>query len=300
MADESKNDIIANTYHEFYGSQRDTFLQARKQDKSITMEDVKKWFGENFVRKTNLRGFNSFIAQHPHQEYQIDLFFMPESDGEEYQQALMMIDTFSKFMTIIPLKFKQADDVLEGIKKGIQQMGKKPEVIYSDDEGSFNSKQAQEYYEKENITHMITRGHAPVAERAIRTIKNMLYKRMEAKPESNWYDTEILSNSLVTYNYKNKNRMTNHTPNEARKADKTMDVKTNLELHKISKRKYPDIKVGDNVRYYVKRKNFQKERIPVWSQTKHAVTEITEDHGQKFYKVEGYNRPLMRHEVLKL
>ena len=64
-------------------------------------------------------------------------------------------------------------------------MGKKPEVIYSDDEGSFNSKQAQEYYKNENITHMITRGHAPVAERAIRTIKNMLYKRMEAKPDSN-------------------------------------------------------------------------------------------------------------------
>ena len=60
-----------------------------------------------------------------------------------------MIDTFSKFMTVVPLKLKQANEVLEAIRKGIQQMGKKLGVIYSDDEGSFNSKQAQEFYENE-------------------------------------------------------------------------------------------------------------------------------------------------------
>ena len=300
MAEDSKNDIISKTYHEFYGSQKDTFLQARKQDNTITMEDVKKWFNNNFVRKTNLRGFNSFIAHHPYQEYQIDLFFMPESDGKEYQQAILMIDVFSKFMTVVPLKLKQADAVLEAIKQGIENMGKKPEIIYSDDEGSFNSKQAQQFYENENITHLITRGHAPFAERAIRTIKNMIYKRMETKPESNWYDPEVLSNALVTYNYRNKHRMTNHTPNEARKGDKTMDVKSNMEVHNIKKRKYPEINIGDNVRYFVKRKNFQKEREPVWSKTLHKITDITQDHGLNFYKVEGYNRPLMRHEVLKL
>ena len=113
-----------------------------------------------------------------------------------------MIDTFSEFMTVLPLKLKQANEVLEAIKKGLQNIGKKPEVMYSSGEGSFNSKQAQEFYENENITHMITRAHAPVAERAVRTIKNMLYKRMEAKPDKSWYDPEVLSNSLVTCNCK--------------------------------------------------------------------------------------------------
>ena len=154
-------------------------------------------------------------------------------------------------------------------------------------------------YEHENITHLITRGHAPFAERAIRTLKNMLYKRMEVKPDNNWYGPEVLSNALVTYNYKNKNSSTNHTPNEARKANKTMDVKTNLELNKLKKRTYPDINVGDNVRYFTKKRNFQKERIPVWSQNKHEVIDITEAHGQKFHKIDGYSRSLMRHEILK-
>ena len=130
MAEDSKNDTISKTYHEFYGSQKDTFLQARKKDNTITQEDVKKWFNNNFDRKTNPRGFNSFIAHHPYQEYQIDLFFMPESDGKEYQQATLMIGVFSKFVTVVPLKLKHADAVLEAIKKGKENMCKnKNEII---------------------------------------------------------------------------------------------------------------------------------------------------------------------------
>ena len=58
--------------------------------------------------------------------------------------------------------------------------------------GSFHSKQAEEFYKKHNINHIITRGHAPYAERAIKTIKNMIYKRLESKPDAKWYSTEIL------------------------------------------------------------------------------------------------------------
>ena len=224
---------------------------------------------------------------------------MPEAEGEEYQIALLLIDTFSKFMAIVPVKNKLADDILEAIKKGITNMGGKPEVIYSDDEGSFNSKQAIDYYKAEGINHLVTRAHAPVAERAVRTIKNMIYKRMDAKPGSNWYDPEILANSLVTYNYHHVNRMTKSTPADARKETNTMDVKTQLELHKLKKRKYPDITIGDNVRIFGKKKNFLKERHPVWSQEKHKVTRIEQSHGQNFYYVEGRVRPLMRHEIYR-
>ena len=48
----------------------------------------------------------------------------------------------------------------------------KPESIYSDDEGAFNSKLLQDYFKEHNINHIVTRGHAPYAERGIRTIKN--------------------------------------------------------------------------------------------------------------------------------
>ena len=62
-----KNDIIAKAYNEFYGSVKDTYNLAKKADKSITLADVKNWFDGNFARKTNLRGFNSYVAQKPYE-----------------------------------------------------------------------------------------------------------------------------------------------------------------------------------------------------------------------------------------
>ena len=72
--------IIEKVCYDFYGSIKDTYNDARKIDKSIEYDDVKKWFEKNQVRQTDLRGFNSFIADHVKQEFQIDLFFVNEDD----------------------------------------------------------------------------------------------------------------------------------------------------------------------------------------------------------------------------
>ena len=209
-----------------------------------------------------------------------------------------MIDIFSKYMTVVPLNTKQPLDVLEGIKQCIKNMGENPISIYTDDEGSFNSKQVKQYFLDSQIQHIVTRGHAPVAERAIRTIKDLMYRRIEKAPDAQWASNEILKSSLSTYNNKMVNRSTKLTPSEARDKKNILTVKTNLELHRVKKRKYPDINVGDSVRVYTKKKNFQKERVPVWSENKYKVEDITENFNQKFYHIEGRDRPLLRHEIL--
>jgi hypothetical protein len=58
---------------------------------------------------------------------------------------------------------------------------------------------------------------APVAERAIRSFKNIMYRRIDAKPERQiqWTDPEILAKTLTTYNYMMKSRTHGTTPNEA-------------------------------------------------------------------------------------
>ena len=38
---EIKDKIISEVYHEFYGSIKDTFTDAKKKDKTITYDDVK-------------------------------------------------------------------------------------------------------------------------------------------------------------------------------------------------------------------------------------------------------------------
>ena len=289
---------IYKVYHEFYGTINNTYLDARKKDKTITIDDVRNWFDKSFVRKKNLSGFNSYIAQHPHEEYQMDLFFINDLDDQEFKVGLLIVDIFSKYITVVPLKSKQTADLLQGIKDGFDNMGKKPEVIYSDDEGALNSKEIQSYFNKHNIQHMVSRGHAPVAERGIRTIKEMIYKRIENSDEKQWY--KFIPQILMIYNYKMKHRITKHTPNEARQNKNLLDVKLNMEMNKVKKRKYPEINVGDSVRFYKKKDKFDKERVPLWSKTIHRVEKIEEEHNQHFYYLTGIEKPFMRNDILRL
>ena len=90
------------------------------------------------------------------------------------------------------------------------------------------------------------------------------------------------------------------TPSEAKKPSNYFEVKTRLEMNRINKRRYPDISINDTVRVYTKKKNFQKERVPVWSENKYKVIKIDRSHGQNLYYIEGRDTALMRHEIWKV
>jgi tartrate dehydratase beta subunit/fumarate hydratase class I family protein len=55
-------------------------------------------------------------------------------------------------------------------------------MVYTDDEGSLNSKLLQDYFKEQNIRHITTRTHAAVAERAVRTIKDLIYQEIGKEP----------------------------------------------------------------------------------------------------------------------
>ena len=107
----SKEEIISKIYHDpaGYGSVKQTYLEARAKDPSITYADVQKRLSKAVDQKKQLKGYNSFIANEPKEEYQIDLFFLKRSDfpTEDYIGGVLAIDIFSRFITIIPINLKQ-------------------------------------------------------------------------------------------------------------------------------------------------------------------------------------------------
>ena len=248
----NKEEIINKVFRDPAGYQSisNTLKEVRQIDKSITYQDVKQWKENNFIRKTNLKGYNSYIAPEPYYEYQIDILFFSDLPNQEFKQALIMIDIFTKFLTVIPIKSKQIGDVAAGIIEGIHKMGKKPKIIFSDDEGALNSNVIQDYFKTENIKHITTRTHAHYAERAVRTIKDMIYKRYDDDKKENKQWTDYLYPVLLTYNYKNKHSSHGFSPNDARQSQNEIEVKLKLELKRQNKRKYPDINIGDNVRVF--------------------------------------------------
>jgi hypothetical protein len=229
----------------------------------------------------------------------MDIFFFEDLSKEtntKQPYGLLMVDSFSKYCQVVPIKTKQVDDVLEGIKELIRLMQAKPDFIYSDEEGAFVSNKVQEYFREEDIKHIITRSHVPLGERMIRTLKDMIYKRVEGQKDPIW--TNHIKTVLNNYNNKHISRATGFTPNYARLSKYRTEIRMRMLLNAKRNRKYPTISVDDKVRVYKKKKLMDKERVPVFSKVLHTVEKIIEEEGQKLYKISGYDKPFVRSEIM--
>ena len=163
------------------------------------------------------------------------------------------------------------------------------------------SKEWDKWLDEHNIVHIMTRGHANTAERAIRTFKDLMTRRLEGPDNKGvrWYDQVRLS-VLMKYNQKMVNRTIGMTPYEATLKKNEAQVRTMLELNATRKRTYPDLKVGDKVKLYKKKDKLDKERISVWSQQVYEVEDIKHEKDQEFYYLKDHNKPVLRHELLKV
>ena len=216
---------------------------------------------------------------------------------------MLCIDVFSKFITIIPIKAKTIPVILDAIKQIINKVGK-PKNVNTDNEGAWSrGTEINKYFKDENINHIITLSHPNVSERAIRTIKDEIYKRVKLPSDKNW--SELLYPILLKYNFKSVHNSTNLTPSEADKGHNQFYAKLNLELNRVRKRRYPDVDVDDNVKIYKKKDKLDKEHISTWSSKIYKVNKIETKFNQKYYYLEGYTQnqrvaPLLRHEILKV
>ena len=219
-----------------------------------------------------------------------------------------MVDTFSKYCVIVILPAgKTTGSVAAGLMEALNKMecykdgNHLPETIYSDNEPALTSKAMQAWFVEKGIRHLTTQGHAPVAERTIRTIKaiNDARKKGPANKDRDW--KEVLQESVKAYNDVHSHRAIEMTPEKARLPVNTDEVKQNLEEKRVSTRKYPNIIVGDNVRLYHKKNQLDKERVALWSDIIYKVDEIVVSKRQKMYKINnGKEHKYMRHELLKI
>jgi hypothetical protein len=71
---------------------------------------------------------------------------------------------------------------------------------------------------------------------------------------------------------------TGFTPNDAKKPENRAEVKQHMESRAKREKPYEEIKVGDRVRLYRKRKHLsEKEAVPVWSKVAFEVVKIDDN-----------------------
>ena len=101
-----------------------------------------------------------------------------QNKGIKY--LLCVIDLFSKYAFVVPLKDKKGASVVKGFKKIVNESNRRPNKIWVDQGSEFYNKTFKNWLKDEGIEMYSTynEGKSVVAEKFIRTLKNKLYKRI--------------------------------------------------------------------------------------------------------------------------
>lgn len=124
MSKEDKDKIIEQSCYDpsGYGSAHKHLADAREADPTITMSDIQKWRKKNLEQKTNYKGYNSFIASDAFEESQADLAFFTDLQNDKYIGMLVVIDSFTKYATCVPIRNKQPDEILNAFRVAAVKM----------------------------------------------------------------------------------------------------------------------------------------------------------------------------------
>ena len=191
--------------------------------------------------------------------------------NKSYKYLLMVLDLFSKYGWIVPLKTKTGLEVSKAFETIFRQ--NKPKKLWVDKRKEYYNKNVLDLLAKNNIEIYSTENEekSSVCERWNRTIKEKMYKRFTI--QNNTVYIEILPKILASYN-NSKNRSIGMTPNQARKPENYGKVYLKMVGDEPSKTGTV-LKIGDTVRISkYKRKTFDKGYTPNWTEEVFVISEI--------------------------
>ena len=189
-----------------------------------------------------------------------------------YKYLFMVLDLFSKYGWIVPLKTKTGLEVSGAFGSIFRKA--KPKKLWVDKGKEYYNKNVLDLLAKNNIEIYSTENEkSSVCERWNRTIKEKMYKRFTMQNNTVYID--ILPKILASYN-NSKNRSIGMTPNAARKPEKYGKVYWNLYGDLRAERSdRPAFRIGDTVRISkYKRKTFDKGCTPNWTEEVFVIDQI--------------------------
>ena len=113
---------------------------------------------------------------------------------------LCVIDLFSKYAWVVPIKDKIGTSIVNAFKKILSDSNRKPNKTWVDQGSEFYNKSFKDVLKINNIEIYSTynEGKSIVAERFIRIWKNKIFKHMRAISKNIYFDA--LDDIVDTYN----------------------------------------------------------------------------------------------------
>ena len=183
-----------------------------------------------------------------------------------FRFLLCVIDIFSKYACVVPLKDKKDISIVSAFQKILDDSKRKPNKIWVDKGSEFYNSHFRKWL-KDNSTEMYSthnEGKSVVAERFIKTIKNKIYKCMISISKNIYINK--LDDIVDEYN---------NTYHRTIKM-KPIDVKDNtyINIDKEIIDNNPKFKVGHHVRISKYKSIFAKGYTPNWSEEVFVIKEI--------------------------
>ena len=238
---------------------------------------------------------NKIVYNHIDEIWSIDLADMIDykiPNNNVYGYIFIVIDNFSKYLWAVPLKNKYGQTITIEFSIILRTSQRSPIKLESDRGSEWYNSIFQIFFRNKIIQHysrFIDKGPS-IAERVIRTIRNLLKKPVFEKTKADWL-SELQS---VIKKYNNTiHSSTIMTLNQASKKANEKIVYNNLKDNRENQK--PNYKLGDLVRTSDIRKVFSKGDSTNYSYKFYTIAEIIH-HTIPSYRIdylpERYNENL--------
>ena len=261
-------------------------------------KDITNIFVDEIYSKPPLRNYptKKIIYNHIDEIRSIDLADMIDyktSNNKGFRYIFIIIDNFSKYLWAIPLKNKNSQTITNEFSNILTKSKRSPLKLESDRGAEWYNSVFQNLLKSKNIQHYsrFTDKGPSIAERVIRTIRNLLKKPVFEKGRADWLSE--LSPVIKKYNNTIHSSIKLTPVQASKKSNETIvyiNLKDKREAHK------PKFNLGQLVRTADIKKVFSKGDSTNYSYNLYKITEVFHDTTPSYrndYLPERFNENLL-------
>lgn len=271
-----------------YAGEQALFQLARKTSKKVKLKDVRDWLRKQktyTLHKPIRRKFKrrkTVVAGIDYQ-WQADLADVSSMSkfNDKHRYLLCVIDVFSKFAWVVPIKDKTGKTLIKAFKLILKK--RSPKSLQSDKGTEFKNKNFQNFLKSKKIHFFTTENpetKASIVERFQRTLKSRMWKYFTHHRTLRYID--VLPKLVHGYNHA-YHRSIKCAPASVTSKNEVV-VSENL-FGKKQKHQSPKLKVSDYVRINKTKRTFDKGYLPNWTQELFQISAVYKHQNPVTYKI---------------
>ena len=257
-----------------YSGVRNFYKEVKNLYPDITLKEIKDFLKTQdtytFHKRTRKpRKYRRTLVFRPRDLWQIDLLDMQKysAENEGYRYICVIIDCFSRFVWVKPLKNKTGKLIVKAL--ALLLMNERPKLIQADQGTEFFNRDVKRMLEAfgPKLYHTYTDKKAAMVERVQRTLRGRLGRLFTKRKNFKWIDK--IEDIVAAYND------SHHRSIGMKPVDVDSEHIANIFFESLpNSKKLKKFKVGERVRILIKKEQFKKEFEKSWTDEIFVVSKV--------------------------